>query len=372
MNKPIRVLHILQRMEAGGTQALLMNIYRNIDRNKIQFDFLVEYPDKQFYDDEIKKLGGNIFYTSVRKNFNLFKFQNELTKVLKENNYKIVHIHAYTIGYFALKTAKKCGVPIRIAHSHSNNMTKDLKRYIKKIMQRLYLVYATDYMACSKEAGNYLFRNKKFEVLNNAIDSRKFIFNNAIRETIRKDLQLKDEFIVGHIGRFKEEKNHKFLIKVFKEIKAKIPNSKLVLIGEGPLKKDIKNIIAKEEIENETLLLGNKENVNELLQIMDVFIFPSFYEGLGIAAIEAQAAGTPTIISDGVPDETIISPICMKKSLNNSVNEWASTAIKLSENVLAHTNMQKYVIDNGYDLDKTVKWIENYYVDKFKEIKNAK
>ena len=159
MGEVIRVLHILQRMEAGGTQALLMNIYRNIDRNKLQFDFLVEYPEKQFYDDEICSLGGEIYYTSVREDFNIIKFQNQLTNILLENkNYKIVHMHTYSIGYFCLRIAEKCGVPVRIAHSHSNSMTQDYKKYIKYILQRLYTIHATDLFACSQDAGRYLFK----------------------------------------------------------------------------------------------------------------------------------------------------------------------------------------------------------------------
>ena len=142
MNQPIRVLHVLQRMEAGGTQALLMNIYRNIDRNKVQFDFLVEYPNKQFYDSEIISLGGRVYYTNVRKDKNIFKFQKVLKNIIDENKYKIIHVHTYSIGYFVLKTAKKCGVPVRIAHSHNNETVHDSKYFLKLFMQKLYTIYA--------------------------------------------------------------------------------------------------------------------------------------------------------------------------------------------------------------------------------------
>ena len=364
MEGPIRVLHILQRMEAGGTQALLMNLYRNIDREKVQFDFLVEYPDKQFYDDEIKQLGGKVYYTSVRKDFNVFKFQKQIEKVIKENNYKIVHVHAYTIGYFALRIAKKCGVPVRIAHSHSNNMTKDFKTIFKRILQKLYLIHATDYMACSIEAGKYLFYNNKFEVLNNAIDSNKFVFNDNVREKIRNKLNIHDRFVIGHVGRFKIEKNHKFLINVFIEIKKIIPDSILLLIGDGPYKNEIIKTIKKKNIEKDVLIISNVNNINEYMQAMDVFVFPSKYEGLGIVAIESQASGTPIIISDGVPEETIISPICVKKSLEDSYKSWAELAIKLSRNDLVHSNMQEYIIKNNYDVKDNAKKIAKYYIDK--------
>ena len=185
MAEIIRVLHIVQRMEAGGTQALLMNIYRNIDRNKVQFDFLVEYSNKEFYDDEILSMGGKIYYTDVRRDLNILKFQKKLKEILKLNDYKIVHVHTYSIGYFCLSVARKCGVPVRIAHSHSNNMTNDYKKYIKKLLQRLYLIHANVFMACSKEAGKYLFSSKPYKVLQNAIDTKKFIYNNEIREGYR-------------------------------------------------------------------------------------------------------------------------------------------------------------------------------------------
>lgn len=367
MSNPIRILHILQRMEAGGTQSLLMNIYRNIDRNKIQFDFLVEYPNKHFYDEEIIKLGGNIYYTTVRKDYNVLKFQREIAKIFKENDYKIIHVHAYTIGFFVLKTAKKCKIPVRIAHSHSNSMTKDYKSGLKKILQKLYLIYATDYMACSDEAGKYLFNGKKYYVLKNAIDSTKFVFNNNIKEKIRKELNIENCFVVGHVGRLKIEKNHKFIINVFKKIKEKKNNSKLLLIGDGPCKNDIMDFVRKENLEKDVLILGNKDNINEYLQAMDVFIFPSKYEGLGIVAIESQAAGTPIVISNGVPDEAMISPICIKMSLeNDSYEAWAKEAIKISNNELSHTDMQKYIIEAGFDLKSIINWIQDYYLDKYK------
>ena len=367
MKEPIRILHILQRMEAGGTQALLMNLYRNIDRTKVQFDFLVEYNEKQFYDDEIIKLGGKIYYTNVRNDFNIFKFQKRLKEVLLNNDYKIVHVHAYTIGYFCLKIAKKCGVPVRIAHSHSNSMVKNIKMVPKKILQGLFLIHSTDLFACSDEAGKYLFKNREFHVLKNAIDSTDFVFNFKIRENIRKELNIGDELIVGHVGRFQPEKNHNFLLSVFLKIKKLKKEAKLLLIGSGPLEKEIKNKIEKYNLKDSIIMLSNRNDMNRLYMAMDVFVFPSKYEGLGIVAIESQAAGIPTIISDGVPNETIISPICKKLSLSTDKNTWAKEAIKMSENKLAYGNMQKYIIDAGYDMKNTSKWLQEYYLQKHNE-----
>ncbi|OIZ63817.1 hypothetical protein BLA28_15445 [Eisenbergiella tayi] len=351
-------------MEAGGTQALLMNIYRNIDRNKLQFDFLVEYPEKQFYDDEICSLGGEIYYTSVREDFNIIKFQNQLTNILLENkNYKIVHMHTYSIGYFCLRIAEKCGVPVRIAHSHSNSMTQDYKKYIKYILQRLYTIHATDLFACSQDAGRYLFKHKKFHVLTNAIDSSKFVANTLMRETIRKELNISNKFVIGHVGRFQPEKNHDFLLEIFMEIRRKRNDAVLLLVGSGNLKSQIITKVNLMSLTNNVLFLDNRRDMNRIYQAMDVFLFPSLYEGLGIVAVEAQASGIPVVGSERIPKEVEISPLYKHLSLDNSAEMWASESIEFAHNVYSHSNMQRYIINAGFDINTVVSEIENYYIE---------
>lgn len=365
MREPIRVLHILQRMEAGGTQALLMNIYRNIDRKKVQFDFLVEYPDKQFYDEEILKLGGRIYYTTVRQDFNILKFNKELEKVLTQNNYKIVHVHTYSIGYFVLKTAEKCGVQIRIAHSHSNEAVRDYKYFLKLIMQRIYTIHANQLFACSEEAGKYLFKDRPFKILRNAIDSPKFVFNQEIRDAMREKLGISKNFVVGHVGRFKKEKNHIFLIDVFSKIKKNKENAKLILVGTGPLEVEIKEKIKKLKLENDVIFLGNRDNVNEIYQAMDIMVFPSLFEGLGIVAIESQAAGTPILCSDKLPKEVEITELLKKKSLDNSIEEWACEAIDLALTEKAKKNMRDKIISEGFDIVSIANNLQQYYIEKY-------
>lgn len=367
MKEPIRILHVLQRMEAGGTQALLMNIYRNIDRSKIQFDFLVEYPNEEFYDSEIRELGGKVFYSNVRKDKNIPKFKKQLKELINKYDYKIIHVHTYSIGYFVLKTAKQCGVPVRIAHSHSNNMTNDIKKYLKKVLQKLYPKYATNFMACSKEAGDYLFKNKNFVVLNNTIDSEKFIFSEKVRNRIRNELGINEKFVVGHVGRFKPEKNHSFLIDVFYEIKQMKKDAVLLMIGNGDSNKTVMDKIKRLSLEKDVILLQNRTNVNELYQAMDVFVFPSIYEGLGIVAIEAQAAGIPCVCSSGLPKESKVTNLCEILSLDEGAKKWAEVAINNSKNKLAFTNTQKDIINANYDINFVVKNIENYYLRLYAE-----
>ena len=292
MGEPIRVLHILQRMEAGGTQALLMNIYRKIDRTKVQFDFLVVYKEKQFYDDEIEKMGGHVYKLSFREDLNLPKFQKDLAVFFAQHHeYKIVHCHAYTIGYFCLKAAKKAGIPVRIAHSHNNETVHDIKYLPKLFMQRMFTQNATDLFACSEEAGKYLFKDKPFQVLKNAIDSQNFIADADTKNEIRKELGLKDKFVVGHVGRLHPQKNHDFLIDVFAEIKKKKPDAELILVGTGPLEEKVKSKVAEKGLSDCVHFLGNRKDMNRIYQAMDVFVFPSLFEGLGTGMRVSEFCG---------------------------------------------------------------------------------
>ncbi|WP_164506039.1 glycosyltransferase family 1 protein [Companilactobacillus insicii] len=368
MNKPIRILHILQRMEAGGTQAFLMNIYRNIDRSKVQFDFLVEYNEKQFYDDEIKLLGGKIFYTSFREDFNIFKFNEYLNSFFQSHpEYKIIHVHTYSIGYFCLKAAKKAGVTVRVAHSHSNETVHDYKYLPKLLMQRVYTKYATNLFACSNDAGKYLFKHRKFEVVRNAIDSRKFKFNACKRNNIRKELNLDNKFVVGHVGRFHKSKNHMFLIDVFKEIKKYNNNSVLLLVGSGPEEQRIKEKVEKLNLSDSVIFLSNRSDMDYIYQAMDVFVFPSLFEGLGIVTIEAQCSGIPTLCSERIPADVNITPLYNELSLDLSPNYWAKCAIQISKDSYAHHDMQKLVIDSGYDIVEVSTAMQNFYIKSYIE-----
>lgn len=370
MEEPIRVLHILQRMEAGGTQALLMNIYRKIDRMKVQFDFLVVYKEKQFYDDEIESMGGHVYKLSFREDLNLPKFQKDLKTFFKQHQeYQIVHCHAYTIGYFCLNEAKKAGIPVRIAHSHNNETVHDIKYLPKLFMQRRFTLNATDLFACSEEAGKYLFKDKSFRVLKNAIDSQKFIANENTRREIIQEFGLEDKFVVGHVGRLHPQKNHDFLLDIFAEIKKKKLDAELILVGTGPLEEKVRSKVADKGLAESVQFLGNRKDMNRIYQAMDVFVFPSLFEGLGIVAIEAQAAGVPIVCSEGLPSETDITPIYHKLMLNDGAEKWAGAAIEMAQLPKAHTNMRKYIIDAGFDMSATAKDMEEYYLQKYNRYK---
>ena len=269
----------------GGVESVVMNYYRNIDRDKIQFHFLCDEDSTDIPYEEIEKLGGKVIVVPPYQK--LFKYQKELYKIFKENNYKIVHSHINALSVFPLRVAKKAGVPIRIAHSHSTSNKKEWKKNIvKNILRPFSKLYANNFFACTKHAGEWLFgkkiiERKELNVINNAIDLKKFEFNEKIREDLRKELGIKeDTIVIGHIGRFMKQKNHEFLIEVFNELYKKNQNTVLILIGQGPLLNEIKQKARNLDIENKIKFIGQVTDVERYYNIMDVFVFPSIYEGL--------------------------------------------------------------------------------------------
>lgn len=366
MTGPIRVLHILQRMEAAGVQTLLMNLYRKIDREKVQFDFLVHYTAPQFFDEEIESLGGKIFRFSVREDYNFIKYYMDLNNFFREHKeYKIVHGHMHTLGGIYLHAAKMNGVPVRIAHSHTNGTQKDFKRLVKMIMNRLYAVDANILFACSNAAGKYMFGSKQFDVINNAIITDKFVFSNVVRENKRRELNIENEFIVGNVGRFEIQKNQRFTVEVFERLIKFCPNSILLLIGTGSMQEEIKALVVEKGLQNKVMFLGNRRDVAELYQAMDVFLMPSLFEGLGIVGVEAQAAGTPIVCTDTLPTEINVSPLIYRGSLDESADEWVKLLLIAAENPQRHHNMKQYIIDANYDMDALAKRMEEFYLHKY-------
>lgn len=310
--QPIIVAQVMGKWLGNGVESVIMNYYRHLDHSKVQFDFICDEDSTRIPYDEIKKLGGRVFL--VPKYQNLPKYLKALEKLFKENQYRIVHANLSTLSVFPLYVAKKVGVPIRIAHSHSISSPKEWKRnLIKNILRPFSKRYATDYFACSELAGRYLFGNKAFDqgkvkIIHNAIDIEKFKFDEVARKKLRKEFGIKDSTIViGHVGRFVQTKNHTFLVDVFKKYHEKKPDSKLLLIGIGPLENQIKDKIRKLDLVDSVIFLGQRDDINKLYSVMDIFCLPSLYEGLPVVGVESQAAGLPIIFSNGVSHEAIIS-----------------------------------------------------------------
>ncbi len=366
----IRVLHEVTIMDTGGAETLLMNIYRNINRDKIQFDFMIHRQEKGFYDDEIEKLGGRIFRGNKLSPFCMKKYYFPIDRVFKEyNEYKIFHAHNST-SMFTLKKAKQYNIPIRIIHSHTTRPLINYKLPIKLYCRKNNLKYATDTFACSEAAAKYLFGKENINktiILKNGINVNNFLFDNIKRQKIRKKYGIQDNFVIGHIGRFSKSKNHKYLLKIFKEYKKNDKNCVLMLVGAGALQDKIKKLAKKMDILDDIIFCGVCANVEEYYMAMDVFVFPSKYEGLGNVIIEAQATGLPCIISDVVPKDVEITDLVTKISLKEK-NAWVQK-IKDTKCIDNYTRKEynKQVLVSGYDIREVAKFIEEYYINKYKE-----
>lgn len=363
--EPIRIAHIVGKWVGGGVEAVIMNYYRHIDRSKIQFDFLCDDDSTNIPYDEIEKLGGRVILVPPYQK--VFKYHRELKRIFKENKYKIVHSHINTLSVFPLFAAKCAGVKVRIAHSHSTTNKKEWKRNIlKQVLRPFSKTFSTDYFACSELAGRWLFGNKEYDkgnvyLLNNAIDLDKFKFDKKIRNKKRKELNISDDmFVIGHIGRFVETKNHKFIIDVFNEIYKKNNKSILILAGQGPLVEEVKEKVNRLELTNNVIFLGQRNDVNEFYQAFDLFIFPSLYEGLGLVAVEAQAAGLKCVCSKNVPVEVDVTNNVTFIDLKESFTFWCDQILEKFLN--ERKDFSNEITIHGYNIEFEVKKLEDEYI----------
>ena len=364
MEEPIRVAHIVGKMVGGGVEAFIMNYYRHIDRDKIQFDFIIDSDSTFVPRDEIESLGGRII--EIPPYQKIFKYTKELRKVLRENKYRIVHSHLNTLSVFPLYCAWREKVPVRIAHSHSTSNKKEWKKnIIKNLLRPFSKVFATNYFACTEHAGRWMFGNKEYDngnvyILNNAIDINDFLYDENERKIKRKELGIENKFVIGHIGRFVEQKNHSFLIDIFNQLHNQIPNTSLMLIGQGPLQNEIKEKVKKLKIDDSVLFLGQREDVNKLYQAMDLFLFPSIYEGLGMVMIEAQSSGLPCIASTEVPKIAKVNKNVEFIDLNETIDEWVNKIKKYIKDEKRNNDINK-MKEAGYSIEKEAKKLEEYY-----------
>lgn len=367
MSEPIRVLQVFHGMDCGGAENMIMNLYRNIDRSKVQFDFLVHTRKKCFFDDEIKNLGGRIFHVPYYKVVNHFTYKKLLEIFFKKHpEIKIVHGHLGSCAHVYLDVARKSGC-YAIAHSHN---TLPTNKSIKNTLYRLFSLrtrkVADFYFGCGRQAGLDRFGEKivssdKFQVLNNAIDTKRYIFDPTTKKRMRAELGLEEAFVIGHIGRFNYQKNHEFLIDIFNEVLKKEPKARLLLVGDGDLRSKIENKISCLGISDKVIMTGVRSDVPDLLQAMDCFVFPSHYEGLGIVAVEAQAAGLPTICSDAVPNEVDLTDLVKRIPLSAPVEEWCNAILKYN-NGYERRDTQQEVIDGRFDIHQTANWLERFYI----------
>lgn len=366
MNQSIRVLHVVTYMGRGGLETMIMNYYRHMDRSKVQFDFLVHRDFRADYDDEIESLGGRIYRLP-----RLVPWSGSYLKKLEQffqthPEYKIVHVHQDCLSSVILKVAKRCGIPVRIAHSHSSNQDKNLKYLFKLFYKRFIPTYATQLFACGDEAGRWMFDGAPFRVVNNAIDTKQYSYNPQRNCEIRSALQIPyDAFVVGHVGRFNSVKNHSFLLDVFAEVNRQNENSVLLLVGDGDLRSEMEQKAISLGIANRVIFTGIRSDVPDLMQAMDCFAFPSLYEGIPVTLIEAQAAGLPCMISSGIPTECTKTDLVKYIPLSAGAEVWAEEV--LNTRGIARQNTREQIVQEGYDIEANATWLQNYYLEQRKD-----
>lgn len=356
----IRILQIVNDMHRAGLETMLMNYYRNIGRTKIQFDFLTHRPEKSDYDDEIIAMGGRMYYAPrlYPQNYsNYFKYMEKFFEEHQE--YQIVHSHIDAMSYLPLRAAKKAGIPIRIAHSHNTSIDKDFKYILKQLFRSQITSVANYYCACGKEAGKFLFKEKEARIIPNAIEVDRFLFNEEMRNLKRKELAIKDEFVLGHVGRLSYQKNHKFLLDIFSEVHKKDSNTVLLLVGVGEKEQEIKEKVNTLGLDKVVRFLGNRSDVNELYQAIDVFVMPSFFEGIPVTGVEAQFSKLPCIFSTKVPNEVAFTDRCKFLGLGESAESWAE--IILSIDTTTRIESRDTIESSWYNIKNAASILEDYY-----------
>ena len=305
----MRILHVVSIMDVGGMESYIMNMYRRLDRTKVQFDFLVHHARRGVFEDEIEALGGRVYHTTLMDDYNLPKYVRALDRLFREHpEYRIVHGHLNSPAFFYLGAAKRHGVRHRILHCHCPGKINTLKGNIKHLVSQISPLNANIRLACSTEAGDYLFKNRDFEVIPNGVDAARFRFNPESREEVRRRLGLDGKFVIGHVGRFYYEKNHEYILDVFKAVRERIPQAALILLGEGKLMEAVREKARALGIEDSVHFMGLIRDCAPYYQAMDAFMMPSLYEGLPLTGLEAQFAALPCLFSDTVSPEVKFSP----------------------------------------------------------------
>lgn len=360
--KKIKILQVTSSMDIGGIETFLMNLLRKIDKNKYEFIFLT-YKTKKFdYEDELLSLGGKIIRISSPGDVSAFKHIREIMDVIRKEKVDVVHTHTYFNSGNVVLAAKLCGVKTRIVHSHTTlgsskfGFAKSIKWFIARAMINL---FCTDRFACGKEAGYALFRNKKTTILPNGINFNSFSYSEKYRNQLKKELKIEDDYVViGHVGRLDYPKNHKFLIEIYAEYKKINPKSKLVLVGDGNLRRELEVLVSKKKLTNDVIFLGSRHDVYKIYNMFDLFLFPSIFEGIPVTLVEAQVNGISCLVSENVPKECKLTDLITFYSLDFSAKEWAG---KLNKLKTTRTNEIEKILKSDYNIDNLIKKIEKIY-----------
>lgn len=380
----VRMLHIVGNIAPGGMGNFLMNIYRNLNREEIQFDFIVMGVKPVNYHDEIQAMGGRV-YQIPRISRHPVQYFHAIKKIVKDNQYKIVFRHTANASVaIDLLAARMGGASIRIPHSHS---TTDPKSRAHKLFRPFLVKWSTDRFACSQNAGRWMYGDASFQVIKNGIDLQRFAFSENTRQQLRTEYKVQDKHVFGHVGNFFYPKNHDFLIDIFASISKLDDKAVLFLVGNGELKEEIQQKVKKLSLQDRIIFLGTRSDIPELMMMMDELIFPSVYEGLPITLVEAQATGLPCLISDVITDEVTLTDLIHKEQLptaafskeviseevkQKAAQRWSSQAIKILENNQQRSAKAKDTIDLVKQAGYTKEELTNIYITLAKKLERSR
>ncbi len=353
----LRVLQIVGSLGYAGLEAVVMNYYRNIDRSKVQFDFVVGSPERQRYDDEIEKNGG-IIYRVCNRTGKPFQYIKMIMKIIKENNYDIVHIHQNSASMVLdMSACKLCGVKYIIGHSHSTSCNVLWQHYLLRPFVNL---LCTHRFACSEAAGKWVFgKRKDIRVINNAIDTKAYAFKQAVRDEYRTLFGIEKKFVVGFVGRLDEQKNAFRMLQIFKLVKEKNHDAVLVMVGDGILRSALEKYAEDNSLHNDVLFIGIRDDVPSLMMAFDVFVLPSLYEGLSLVQMEAQASGLKCVLSQGVPKCNLTGE-AKYLSLDLSDEVWADEILNIK--AIDRSKSGEKIAKGGYDISIEAQKLQDFYL----------
>lgn len=357
-SQKMRVLHYIPAFDKGGIESLVLNLIKQMN-NTIDFSVIAEKKLPKEAEEIIKEAGGTV-YTIPKLNLkNLLKHKKAIQKILQQEKFDVVHCHSASTRPFVLLYAKKLGVPKRIYHAHSVQYENKKYSFFKNRIRRLSIKSSNCCIACSENAA-YVFKNRKYEIVHNGIVVEDFKYNDIVRKKIREQLKIDDKFVIGHIGRFSPLKNHKFMIDLMCEINKQKENTILLLVGDGPEKKHIEEYVREKKMQNKVIFLGNIDNVQEILQAIDVFIFPSLSEAMPLTPIEAQASGLKVITSEAVIPDLKCTEYFTRISLKEGIQKWCKEILNTTEEI-DREDQYKKIIEKGFDFQKMLEKLEDIY-----------
>lgn len=367
-SRPIRVLMLFTILNRGGAETMVMNYYRAIDRNKIQFDFVVHREEEGDYEEEIRSLGGKIYRMMPLRPHTFGKYKKQIAAFFDEHpEYQIIHGQCSESGYFFYQEAARRGIPVIIAHAHNSHVKFDLRWMVRTWMKHKMRPYLTHYFACGEEAAEWLFGKqlaKKAIILRNAIDTQPYLFDAQLREKKREELGLPPTVLtICHVGRFDKVKNHGFILEIYGELLKKRPDAQLLLIGEGNLRKQTEKKAIEKGLQSKVHFLGVRRDVNELLQAADAMVFPSLFEGLPVTLVEAQCTGLSCVISKNIPEEAAITDLVEQVSLDETATTWAEKLISAASRQLDRPVYAEKVAAAGFDIKSNSRWLEEFYLN---------